>query len=225
MYYKNGYPIFSIEKPKKYPYIPRLREMMADRQKSGGWYGELKLNEHRGFICLDENGKAIFYTYRHRTPVQIRGDALNRIEAMGIPPSTVLDGGHLFRKEMGPTRLWIFDVLVLAGEKVKVSCDQRKDLLDNLIKTDELIWRPLRTDFWLKEFEDMMIDNSSLIKKAALQYGLPYDDLKLLIEGLVVKRKGSVLTFPSSKKEVGSYLKIRLADLPKSLRPEYIRPL
>ena len=223
-YYTSGFPKFSIEKPVKYPYNPKYKETFARKQKSGKWYGELKLNEHRGFICFDEHGVPIFYSHTGNI-VRIVGDALERLAKSEIPPSSVLDAGHLYRTSLGDTRLWIFDVLVLDGEKVDKPFDHRKFILDNTIRTDELVWRPLGTDFWLKEFEDMMVDNSSLIKRASMQYGVPYDKLKILIEGLVLKRKSGVLTYPSQITKVGNFLKMRLGDLKNSLRPDYIRPL
>jgi len=215
MYYVNGYPRFCIEKPLRSAW---LKDKLKVKESTGQYFAELKLNEHRGFLCIDDNGKAVFYTYRHRNPVKIRGEALARIEAMGLPRSSIFDGGHLFRKEFGPTRIYIFDALVISGEKCKLSCEMRRGLLDKLIKTDDLIWRPLWTEKWVDEFEAMIYGESQLIKEAALAYGFPYEKLLPLIEGFVLKRKDSLLKFPYRQIESASFLKLRLADLPRSFK-------
>ena len=220
--YKGGYPVFGIEKPNNTPYSPLTLDIIQEQQDSGKYYGELKLNEKRSFICIDAKGKATVYTYRHDRPTLIHGDALERIEAMELPPLTVLDGGHLFRKDLKESKLWIFDLLIWDGREVHEGALDRAEILDDHITTDTVIWRPFRTETWLREFENMMQDKSSLIKKAALAYGVPYEYLRGLIEGLVMKDKKGRLSYPGrGAKTVGNQFKIRLADLPANLKPEF----
>lgn len=223
MIYKNGYPGFSIEKPTNFPYHPTTVSYIKNRQASGIYYGELKLNEARSFICVDEQGKVTVYTYRHQRPTKIYGDAINKLEAMDIPPCTVLDGGHLWRTQLKESKLWIFDVLIWDGQEVRVTSLERSKMLDECIITDETLWRPLKTDKWLKEFEKMILGKSPLIKKAALQYGIPLADLQLLIEGLVMKDKDYVLSYPRrNPKIIGGMFKMRLADLPVKMKPDFL---
>jgi hypothetical protein len=223
MIYTSGYPKFSIEKPANSPYHPATVPMLRQRQNKGFYYGELKLNEARSFICIDDKGKATVYTYRHSEPTKIRGPALEKLEAMDLPPSTVLDGGHLYRTSFGESKLWIFDILIWAGREVGETAIRRRSILDEVIASDKTIWRPLWTEKWLKEFESMMAGKSRLMKKAALQYGVPLEELTTLIEGLVMKDRSHTHGYPRSMKEIGSMFKIRLSDLPDDLKPGFVK--
>jgi hypothetical protein len=212
MTYKGGFPRFSIEKP--FPvFWPSGKELLEQRQASGDYEAELKLNEHRGFITIDDKGEPTFFSYRHDNPIKLRGPALDHLKAMDLPPGSVFDGGHFSKLTVSKnSHLWIFDVLVLGGEQVVWTWGERRAWLDANIKPDPFIWVPLKTEDFVGEFQRMLNGDSLLVKQAALRYGIPYEMLVKEIEGLVLKRKSSKLTFPSSKKEVSSYFKLRLVD-------------
>jgi len=215
MKYTGGFPDFSIEKPMPMVW-PSAKVALEERQASGRYEAELKLNEHRGFLTIDENGEPTFYTYRYSTPIKLTGPVMEHVKRLNLPPCSVFDGGHFYRLAFSKNSyLWIFDVLVLNGERVTLGWEQRRELRDQLFKPDKYIWVPLRTDTFATEFEAMLSGTSLLIKQAALQYGVPYNLLVKEIEGLVIKRKDSKLRFPRTKIESPSYIKVRIADVNK----------
>ena len=209
-YYTKGYPRFAIEKPITQPWV---KDGVQKKQDSGEYYGELKLNEHRSFLCIDDKGAPTLYTYRHDIPTKVHGPVLDQVRELDLPPSSIFDGGHLWRKAFGDSRLWIFDVLVMNGSKVRKTCEERRQIVQDLFPTSKLIWTPLRCDNFTQEFEAMLKGESTLIKEACLKYGMPYEQLAPFFEGFVLKNKTSKLTFPSNKKEVASYFRLRLADV------------
>ena len=204
--YLTGYPDFTIEKPILALYNPAL---LAEKQKSKEWYGEIKLKVRRGFITKDYKNEICFYRHTINIPEKNLDLALDRMRAMDIPPKTIFDGG-VFVDDI--PRLFVFDILVYNGkELLHETCLQRRKLLESLIETDELIWRPLYADFWFKEFQLMLENNSPLVKKAALNYGVPYTKLLDNVEGLVIKNKRSRLKFPKKFAAFSnSFFKLRL---------------
>jgi len=203
-----GYPNFSIEKP-----ILALYnfDYLSKQQKSKEWYGEIKLNIKRGFITKDYKNEIVFYKHSLDIPVKNLDLAINRLQKMDIPSKTIFEGGIYIDDT---PKLFIFDILVYNGKELQSTCLQRRKLLGTLIKTDELIWRPLYSDFWFREFDLMLQGDSPLIKRAALNYGIPYKKLIKDVEGLVIKNKKSCLKFPRSVNFSSSYFKLRL-DLVK----------
>lgn len=208
-----GYPDFSIEKPILALYNP---DVLKKQQESKEWYGELKLNIKRGFITKDHKNKIAFYSYLSDKPLKNLSLLLNRLKQMDIPSKTILEGG-IYMSDDTP-KFFIFDILVYEGRKLNSTCLQRRKLLEVLIKTNDLILRPVYSDFWLREFDLMLEKNSSLVKRAALNYGIPYEKLLQDVEGLVIKNKKSCLTFPTTVNFSPSYFKLRLDLVKKYIR-------
>lgn len=210
--YTGGFPSFGIEKPMSLPWHGGTG-LVKDLQDSGGYSAELKLNEHRGFITIDKKGKATFFSYRGPSANSgIVGSVMNDIEQMGIPPNTVFDGGQFFRKELGGSRLWLFDVLVWEGEKVRLPWKERRELLDSAIEDNhKTVWTPPLCWRFHKEFGDMLKGKSKMVSDFLVSHHLPpsFGDQ---IEGLVIKRLDGKLSFPVNKKEVPTFFKLRLAD-------------
>lgn len=199
--------LYSIEKPSYMPYIPdRLRE----RQREKGWYGEIKLNEHRCFIVVDAKGGITIRGYKApNSPLRIASKAIADLKDMDLPVSTVFDGGYVRLKDLGETRLWIFDVLTVGGKNLDISCDDRCKYRDELITPTSLIWMPLRTDNWLNEFGKMLDGPTALMRKNAIRCGIPIAKFDALVEGLVVKRRDSKHSYPKSVKIISaSYFKL-----------------
>ena len=203
--YLTGYPDFSIEKPILALYNPVL---LADQQKSQEFYGELKLKIKRGFITIDYMGAVACYRHGISIPDKSLGDAIDQLKQQNLPPRTIFDGG-IFIDDT--PKLYIFDVLVYKGKELRYeTCLQRRKLLEILIKNDDLIWRPHRCDFWFQEFVSMLRGDSSLIKRAALNYGVPHEKLLNSVEGLVMKNKKARLKFPNNVAFSSNFFKLKL---------------
>lgn len=202
MTYCGGFPNFSIEKPIS---IPWKSDQLLSMEESGEYVAELKLNEHRGFITTDENGVPTFFSYRGPEPKDVPA-----LEGVSLPPCSVFDGGHLFRKDFG-SRLWIFDVLILEGKKVRRPFEERKALRDHHVSPSSTVWLPFSTSSFVREFQDMLNGRSKLIHQASEAYDFP--DLAPFIEGFVIKRKDARPCFPRSKRETASSFKLRIADV------------
>jgi len=207
--YSCGYPGFSIEKPILALYNP---ESLSGKQKSGSYYGELKLKIRRGFLTIDYKHQIDFFRHTINIPEKNMALAFERLENMQLPEKTVFDSG-IYIDDNQP-RLFIFDILILKGNKLTQTCLQRRKLLETLIKTDELIWRPVFADMWFREFDLMLTGKSTLVKRAALNYGIPYEKLVNNVEGLVVKDKKSQLRYPDKVYFSPSFFKLRM-DLVK----------
>lgn len=199
--------IFSIEKPSYMPFLP---DRLQDRQRTGEWYGEIKLNENRCFIVVDAKGYVSVRGYRDsNTPLPVAPEAIEQLQDMRLPLSSVFDGGHLKRKDLGQSRLWIFDVLCAEGKRLDLTCEDRCQYRDELITPTTLIWMPMQTKLWLAEFSRMSTAVTPLIRRNALRCGIPVDKFYGLVEGLVVKRRDSRLTYPRNVKIMAaSYFKL-----------------
>jgi len=159
-------------------------------------------------------GNATFYSYRNQFPTKLEGPVLDQIKAMNLPPYTVFDGGKFSRVAWSrETRLWIFDILELDGQRLRLPFRERMALRNSLIVTGTHIWLPLGTATFVHEFENMIQGRSALIKEGSLTYGIPYDLFKGCVEGLVVKNLNSKPSFPGKVKEVASFFKLRLVDV------------
>ena len=191
-----GCPVFALEKPILTPYLP---DSLRDKQKSGKWFGELKLKSKRSIISTDHTGRTSVYLYNTKKPMEIKGDALARLQ--NLPPKSLFDCCVLEYNSL--TRLWIFDCLMFKGKLLDIEMNQRKQLLSN-IATDDLIWIPLHSDFWLRELDLIKNWNSGLVKETALKCGIPYCDFREIVTGMVIKNKHSFLSYPEKTKFVAS---------------------
>lgn len=198
---------FSIEKP---AYMPFLKDRLLPIQKSGEWYGEIKLNEHRSFIIVDDRGDVSIRSYRDLSkPLFVNCAAIQDLKKMKLPKESVFDGGYVNRRSFGELRIWIFDVLMLRGKRLSAICLDRRNMRNDLIDPGPRIWLPASTDKWLDSFEKMLNGGSYLSNKNALQCGCNKDQFFQLVEGIVVKRKTSQLHyFPTVKNLPASYFKL-----------------
>lgn len=213
--YNGGFPTFSIEKPMALPWAGG-NGYVKEMQDSGLYSSELKLNEHRGFITIGKDGKAVFFSYRGpKENAGIVGDCLKSIEQLGLPQCTVLDGGQFFRKELKESKLWVFDVLVWGGQKVRTSWKERRAILDEKIpRGHKNVWMPPLCWNFQKEFQDMLGGKSKYIKEFLDEHNLK-ESFSDQIEGLVIKKLDGKLSFPLSKREVSTFYKLRMADVIK----------
>lgn len=210
--YKGGFPTFSIEKPMS---VPWKSKVLMDTQMSDKYMAELKLNEHRGFLCIDESGKASFHSHRGpSTNSPINGLALEYVESLNLPKSSIFDAGHFSRKEFSnESRIWLMDILLIDGQKVRLPHAERVKLRDQLFKQSKYVWIPLSTTNFLIEFQNMLKGSSPLIRQASEVYAIPYEILVKEIEGLVIKMNSGLHSFPVNKKEVPEFLKLKIVDV------------
>jgi len=197
--YFAGCPAFAPEKPILTPYFPQT---FVGSQKSGEWYGELKLKSKRGVIAINQDGVAGFYQYNSQNITKIRGDVLKRIENNNLPPKTIFDCCLL---EQNNPKLWIFDCLMFAGEQLtNIAMIKRRRLVTDNLTHDDLVWIPIMSHFWLRELDLIKDQKSALVKETALKCGIPYREFKHLVTGMVIKNKNSYLSFPEKTKFVAS---------------------
>ena len=194
--YLTGYPNFYVEKPLLAIYN---QDNLQKLQTSREWYGELKLKVRRGLITIDYKNEIKFYKYLTDIPVKHLELPISRIHNMDLPPKTILDAGLYIDSVDQLPRFFIFDILLYRANELLTNCLQRRKLLETLIKTDDTIWRPHYTDFWLQEFRQMLEGDSFLIKKSALNFGIPYERFIHEVEGLVIKNKKSRLKYPKKQ--------------------------
>lgn len=220
MVYGRLFPDFQIEKPIKINWgSPQLLSL----QESGRYIAELKLNEHRGFLLIDDDRKPRFIGHRGNEYVLGR-EFIAHIEELQLPPRSVFDGGYLSRKDRldGP-RLWIFDILVHRNERLNNPFGERKKLLDRVIPGDKLLWRPVAVTNFLQEFHEILHQRSTLLKRAALQYGVSIEFLRPLIEGLVIKDLEAKPRFSKTLVETASSFKLRTQDVIESKKNWYLK--
>lgn len=220
MVYGKLFPDFQIEKPTK---INWGSLQLITMQESGEYLAELKLNEHRGFLLIDDDGNPRFIGHRGNEYV-LGAKLIQHIQECKLPARSVFDGGYLSRKgRLDGPRLWIFDILIYKNEKMQTPFRDRKELLDRLIPGDQLLWRPLNTQNFLSEFHDMLHGKSTLIKRAALSYGISVELLKPLIEGLVIKKLDAKPRFSKTLVETTSSYKLRVVDVIESKKNWYTK--
>jgi hypothetical protein len=202
-------PIFGIEKPMV---IPWASDKLAEMQKSGEFVAELKLDEDRGFVCTDAAGVPSFYSHRHDTIAKMTGPVFDGVV---LPPNSVFDGGHIYLKELNrESRVYLFDVLVLNGEKLRIPFSERTTKLRELIKPTKHLWLSYQVHNFIDQFRDLLNGRFILLETLAAHWQIPMPVLKNLVEGFVIKRLDAKPAFPSSPKlETTASFKLRLNDV------------
>lgn len=215
MDYKTGLPKFSPEKPQKLIYGNPMLEFIQD---SGRFVGQFKLDEHRGFLCIDHDYNINHYSYRGGVH-QVDEELKQIIKSFSLPACTVLDSGFLKLKKLGDNPyLYVFDILVWEGQKVWGKLEDRLKLFDRVLSTRGRLLTPIQVPDFLKQFELLMNNECDLAKKVADLYNIDYELLRPLIEGFVIKDLNGTHTFPSSVKKSSNFYKLRLEDLPKEIK-------
>jgi hypothetical protein len=192
----NCCPKFCQEKPILTPYYPQY---LSSLQKTGDWYGVLSLAGLRGFITII-NSKVNFWVDSKSIWDCDSNETLKDMSNL-FPNKTVLDvvyfGGSFILQ----------DILYLKNCKLdNMSCASRRDILTSFFNTNInlKIKKQFYTDFWLHEIELLNKDESSLAKKTALNFGIPYQEFLKEVDGIIVRNKKSYLTFPEKTKFLGS---------------------
>ena len=207
MFYVAGKPQFADEKPLK---IPWNSEFLHKIQASGDYTAELKLDDHRGFLSIGKDGKIDFWS-RRGSKVSLDKEILDNLKQMSLPKGLVLDGGLFKRKEFG-SRLWLFDILIIKGNKILDVFEKRRKLLENIVIPTNYIWVPEQTNTFIPEFSDILKKKSSLIQNSSIKYGFDCKLLEKFIEGLVIKKLDGKLSYPWVTKETSNFFKLRKAD-------------
>lgn len=212
MDYLKGKPSFSIEKPTKIIYG---NDMLDIIEMSGRYIAELKIDEKRGMLCIEEGGEIRFWGYRGNE-FNVDEGLKETIRSFNLPEKTILDGGFLKLKSLGEEPyLYIFDILVLDGEYVWQNFDKRNKLLLKLLETRGRLLRPIQISDFVEEFEKLYKGESDLAKKAAKEYNISYELLEPLLEGFVLKDLNGVHSFPHGVKKSSNFYKLRRQDVIK----------
>lgn len=210
MDYKSGQPKFSVEKPKK---IIWGNEMLQVLQDSERFIGEFKLDEHRGQLCFEANGKINFYSYRGGT-YDVDPALKEILRSFNIPEGSVFDGGFLKLKKLGDLPyLYIFDVLVYDGKKVWKKFGERRKFLHSIFHTKDRLCLPPAVTNFIEEFKKLQEGKSELAREMAKSFNIEYKLLEPLIEGFVIKDINGVHGFPQSVKKSNNFYKLRLQDI------------
>lgn len=222
MKYKGGFPSFDIEKPMM---IPWASDYLMRLQESGDYLAEYKLNEARSFLVTDTKGRASLYS-RHSKLLALTPDAQDELNSIKLPPCTIFDGGHYKHSKISTqSRIWLFDILIYRGNKVREPWVKRRELLEKTIPPDlkHLWYSPLITNF-LEVFSDLIRKRTPLFDPIFERSRVDREKILPEIEGLVIKRKSGLLSFPTRVKETPNFYKLRLMDLPKNYK-SWVKPV
>lgn len=216
MDYNGGLPPFDVEKPMMIPWASEYLQRIAS---SGDYLAEYKLNEHRSFLTTNTKKEVTMFS-RYRKVLNPTKEAIIELQNLKLPPNTVFDGGHYKHSKISQqSRIWLFDVLVYHGQKVRLPWVERRKLLEELIPRNlKHIWiSPLIEDF-LSVFSDLIQKRTPRFDPIFKKAGIDRNTILPEIEGLVIKRKDGLLSFPSKCRETPNFYKLRLIDIPKNYR-------
>ena len=180
----------------------------------GGYIGEIKLNEARGWLTVSDQGQ-ITYFNRYRKQVELSPEILADLKKMKLPRASVFDGGYLRNKTHKVCSLYLFDILILEGKKVHKPFRERMAFIDKTIKITKQVWRPLRTEKFIHEFGAMLKGVAPIVKKAAEVYQIDAELLNGFVEGFVIKNLDGKHGFPNTCKKSPYFAKIRKMDVLK----------
>lgn len=212
MGYTKGKPLFSIEKPTKIVYGNEMLDLI---EMSGRYIAELKIDEKRGMLCIEEGGNTSFWGYRgNKYPVD--DELKETIRSFELPEKTILDGGFLKLKNLGDKPyLYIFDILVYDGEYVWDNFGKRNQWMNEMFETRDRFLRPIQITDFIEEFEALYRGESKLAEKVAQEYNIEYKLLEPLLEGFVLKDLNGTHGFPHGVKKSNNFYKLRRQDVIK----------
>lgn len=190
---------FSIEKPLP---ISRNSQLLMELDVDDNWVSQLKIDEHRSFITLNNDtievvgwrgGSAVYKT-------KLKNDTGKKI---------VFDGGiiktTIFKNK---PMLYVFDVLLINGERTSKTYDERFDfVIKNSVPeftVPELITDPIEA------FDDIKNKKSKYVERLSISLKISLKEAYSIVEGLVLKNKKGVLRYPMNKCESPNQLKLRL---------------
>jgi hypothetical protein len=218
--YTGGKPKFGIEKPLV---IPWATDKLIDMQNSGRWIAELKIDEDRGFICTDAQGKPSYYSHRNDSPTTMTGKVFDGVV---LPPLSVFDGGHVYSKDLNrESRIYLFDVLVIEGQKLHMTFEERTALLRHTVTPSRHIWLSWQSKDFIQDFRNLLNGQYQLIETVAKLWGIPVPFLKKITEGFVIKNLDAKPAFPAGKiAETPASFKLRINDVLPSQRT-WLKPV
>lgn len=189
---------FSIEKPLP---ISINSSLLLNIDKDDNWVSQLKIDEHRSFIIIDN------------ADVQIlgwRGNTHHRLKlSKGIERKLVLDGGiiktTIFRNR---PMIYAFDVLLIDDKRITMNYKERFNfIINNPIQEftyPELIKNPVSEFHKLKNKESTYVENLSKELRISLKEAYHF------VEGFVIKNNNGILRYPKNKCESPNQLKLKL---------------
>ena len=188
---------FNIEKP-----LPLTIEsdLVSSLQESGNYIGQPKLDEHRSFICFNDDKIEV---------LGWRGNVHRIIPNTTSYNNLVLDGGLLitnkFRKE---PFIYLFDVILVGGNKVNADYEKRYEFLSNLKLSGNNVVAPNIKDF-KEEYHRIKNKESKYITELANKFGLKSSEIYDITEGLVLKNKSWKLRYKQNMNKNSDQIKIK----------------
>lgn len=191
---------FSIEKP--FP-ISINSDTLVDLDKDKNWVSQLKIDEHRSFIIINDSD------------VEILGWRGNTHHKLKLSKSTemklVLDGG-IIKTTIFKNRpmIYVFDVLLINDERTTMTYKDRFDfIMKNRIEEftyPELIKKPI------KEYNAILHHNSKYVENLSKELDISLKEAYRICEGLVLKNLNGTLSYPRLKKYSPNQLKLKLPN-------------
>lgn len=189
---------FSPEKPTE---INEGAPTLLRLNNDDNWVGQVKLDEHRSYIhvgpdsCVVEGWRGnIFlqdFPLRSKTPI-------------------VLDGGILKQGKFKERPvLYLFDVLLINGDRVKERYrDRYKFLVENIEETDQVVIARHMQNF-LNEFEIAKKGPNAEISRISELTKYDPKFFQEINEGIVIKNLNSMLSYPRGVSKCAWQLKLK----------------
>lgn len=175
-----------------YPMKPmRINETLLSSLKLDDYVLEKKYDGFRALLIVEENGFKLFT--RQKTEMVVPNNLRPQIEALRLPPGTVLDGelwtptkrGSWTQDKNVVCSLTFWDVIAFEGKSIgQMTIEQRRFVLDRLIPEGV-------KDIRIVEWEPVTKERIEEIRKEAMEHRVSSQSRSGFIHGVVLKRKGS----------------------------------
>jgi ATP-dependent DNA ligase len=193
-----------------YPMKPmRINESLLSSLKLGDYILEKKYDGFRALLIVDEHGFKLMT--RQRTELAIPNNLRPQIEALKLPPGTVLDGELWTPSKRGSWRhdksvvcsLAFWDVMAFDGKSVgAMPLEDRRAIMEKLLGRGTEDIKPV-------EWEEVTPARIEEIRKEAMEHRVASQSRSGFVHGVVLKRKGSPRRDnPSRSVEHADWMKI-----------------
>lgn len=169
----------------------RINESLLKSLDLSNYVLEKKYDGFRALLLVEENGFRLMT--RQKTELAVPNNLRPQIEALRLPPGTVLDGELWTPSKRGSWRhdknvvcsLTFWDVMAYGGKSVgPMPLEDRRALLEKLVGKDT-------EDVKLVEWEPVTPERIEEIRKEAMEHRAASQSRSGFVHGVVLKRKGS----------------------------------
>lgn len=187
---------FSIEKPE-------LAYTASFYEDFGNYVGQLKIDEHRGFI--ETSKELVTYTgwRQNSSPTVFQANKHSR--------NFLFDGGILNTKDFKTKPLlYVFDILLIDGERTTLTYEDRLKLLNSLDVPDFLIKPICIYKNFDEEMSKIKTKKSSLVEEMSDKFGVNKRVMYEITEGLVIKNLDWKLSYPRNVHHNSNQIKLKI---------------